>query len=109
MISPQKVEDSLTVVRYTDILMSAVYLGDLTSLVNVTDKAKWRINKDESEDFPYGDIEELTLKEIADQFATNKHQTITVIVDQPKDTDVYQYNNYGDGCWYSLGSLCGFC
>lgn len=106
-MSPQKVEDSLSVIRSDDVTMSGVYLGGLADLSNITDKIEWKMITDE-ENSTMGHIEKATLKEIADQFGGGGQNMITVIVDHPKDTEVYQYGNYGDS-WFSLGNLAGYC
>jgi hypothetical protein len=78
-----------------------VYTGGLTQLVNVTNCIDWH---EEFREDLFMEIGKITLKEIAKQLTVGnaKVPLITVIVNNPRDTDVYQYGNYNDN-----SSKCG--
>jgi hypothetical protein len=84
---------------------TAVYLGSVTDLVNVTDRLDWRHIPAEDE----GDtaMEVLSLDEIAEQMK-GSGVLITVIYERATGGVIYQYGNYCDGNWYKIGELAGY-
>ena len=106
-MTPEKIDDNETIIRFDSITTSAVYTGGLTQLVNVTNRIDWH---EEFREDLFMEIGTITLKEIAEQLTVGKAKAplITVIVNNPRGTDVYQYGNYNDNSWYRLGNLCGY-
>jgi hypothetical protein len=83
---------------------TAVYKGGMTNLENITDTLKWNADKS-AEEYIYIPYEYLTLKEISDQVG---ERMITVIVNGPLKTTIFQYGNYLDAGWVCLGEIMGY-
>ena len=83
---------------------TAVYLGGLSNLQKITQNVKW--HKDTEHEGEYGMlVEHSTLHEISEQF---KESMITVIVNGPMRTKVFQYGNYPGKGWIYLGNIQGY-
>ncbi len=100
----KKMDGTEEFARFHSVEQTAVYIGSMTDLVNVTNELKWRQDEEAS---AYGEtIEVLSLNEIAEQ-CHGKGGLITVIYERPTGGAVYQYGNYGD-VWYRIGDLMGY-
>lgn len=86
---------------------AAVYQGGLDRLVNITDEIAW--HKDSEHVADYGlEVEYLTLHEISEQAKTLfKYDLLTVIIDDPMKSKIFQWGNYGDK-WVFLGDVQGY-
>jgi len=90
--------------RFDGIDDTAVYLGGLSNLQKITQNVKW--HKDTEHEGEYGMVVEYsTLHEISEQF---KESMITVIVNGPMRTKVFQYGNYPGAGWIYLGNIQGY-
>ena len=90
--------------RFDGIDSSAVYYNGLDRLVNASDRITW--HKDSEHVMEYGqEIEYLELHEISEQI---KHGIITVIVNDPMRTKIFQYGNYPGEGWVLLGKIQGY-
>ncbi len=103
-MSDFEVAGSIEIVKFDGIDSSAVYLGGITRLKNVTDQLEWHV-----EESSETDVESLTLDEIyhqcRDKFGLS---IITVFVDSPLSGRIYQCNNYDNGLWVQYGELRGY-
>lgn len=96
--------DETVIVKFDGVDSSAVYSGGLSSLVNITNQLEW--HKDEENESMYGMVVEyLTLKEISEQIGSG---LITVMVDDPMRSKIYQFGNYFDDGWVFLGDVQGY-
>ena len=98
----ERVPGDTTITIMDTVGSAAVYIGSMACLQPV--KVKTRVVGE------CGDtaIEELTLKEIADQvLKEHGFHIITVITDGPLDGEIYEYGNYGD-YWIKKGEHMGY-
>lgn len=96
--------ETYEVTRFDGVTDTAVYLGGLSRLQNITEKIKW--NKDTENVSEYGMVVEYsTLHEISEQF---KESMLTVIVNDPMRAKIFQYGNYPGGGWVFLGGVQGY-
>ena len=100
----EKVEEDTPITIFDSVTCTGIYLGGLDELQNVTDLLPCQTEIHPALGF---EVRKTTLKEIANCFC-HHGDIITVFVDNPKDTIVYQYNNYSDNSWYILGELAGY-
>lgn len=100
----EKVDLETEICRFDSVSESAVYLGDIANLVNVSDKVKWH------KEFCDGlgmDIETATLGEIKEQLSWG--EIITVVINSPQDGEIYQWGNYPGENWFrKIGELAGY-
>lgn len=82
-----------------------VYVGGLDRLVRINNELEW--HKDTEHVAEYGmEVEYLELHEISEQIKTRG--LITVIVNSPMRSKVFQYGNYPDTGWVYLGEVQGY-
>lgn len=101
-------QDHLVCTRFDGVCVTSIYFGGFDSLHNITDSFDWRhvCNKESGYE-----ADQLTLQEITDQLKAkgiSEHCIITVFVDEPMHTAIYQYGNYPDGYWYKIGDGMGY-
>lgn len=92
------------VCRFDGVNATAVYLGTLPNLKNVTSQLKWRTEKPFEAEGIEDSYEVLTLDEIREQL---QREMITIIVNGPFSGVIVQYGNYGDS-WYEIGTTARF-
>lgn len=91
--------------RWDGVDSAAVYEGGLDRLVNITDSFTW--HKDTEHVPEYGmEVEYLTLHEISEQYSG--HNLLTVFINSPMRSKVFQYGNYTDAGWVFLGEIQGY-
>lgn len=81
-----------------------VFTGGLSDLKIADIKWKKEVNEI-SKIFCFDYIETITLKEIVNQLG--KKDLITIIINGPLESEIWQYGNYG-AIWVSLGSIQGY-
>lgn len=90
--------------RFDGVDSTAVYLGGLDRLENITSKVSWHV--DTEHEGEYGmKVEYTTLHEISEQFG---ERLLTVIVNSPMRAKVFQYGNYPGQGWIFLGEVQGY-
>lgn len=95
-----------TIARFDGVNSSAVYLGGVTRLKNVSEQLNWHEEKCEA---LYMVVEHLTLDEIYKQCREKFGLSIvTVFVDDPLKGVIYQCNNYENGKWVKYGETIGY-
>lgn len=80
---------------------AGVYLGYFGNFTNMIDQIPWQHETD-GEYFE----DRITLKEIYE--ALNTRELITVFQTNPKNTEIFQCNNYDIGKWFCLGKVYGY-
>ena len=96
----QQVDGKTIIYGWNIVTESAVYTGGITNLHKV--EPKWHTDDLEFK----GDMQWLTLDEIAEQFKDKEH-LITVFVNDPVEGHCFQYGNYGD-YWVYYGRMFGY-
>ena len=97
-----KVSEDLIIDMMDTVGSAAVYIGSMACLQPVKVKTRVVGECDGTA------IEELTLKEIADQvLKEHGFHIITVITDRPLEGEIYEYGNYGD-YWIMKGHHMGY-
>lgn len=100
----EKITEDYKLLQFDTVTEVTVYTGGLSNL----EKADLIWNKEYGE---YARIfcmeytETITLSEIVEQLGKDK--LITVIINGPQSSEIWQYGNYGDE-WYKLGEVCGY-
>lgn len=93
-----------TINRFDGITSAAIYYNGLDRLVNASDRVVW--HKDAEHIMEYGqEVEYLELHEISEQI---KHGLITVIINDPMRSKIFQWGNYPDQGWVFLGEVQGY-
>ena len=96
--------ENYEIVRFDGVDSATVYYNGLGNLVKASDRIRW--HKDTEHVMEYGmEIEYLELHEISEQI---KHGLITVIVNGPMRSKIFQWGNYKDGGWVFLGEVQGY-
>lgn len=97
--------ETFEVNRFDGVDSCAVYKGGLGRLVNVTNALKW--HRDTEHVGEYGmEIEYLELHEISEQM--EYRGLLTVFINSPMKSKVFQYGNYPDAGWVFLGNIQGY-
>ena len=96
--------ETFEVNRFDGVDSCAVYAGGLDRLVNITDELDWHTDKDHVAEYGM-EVEYLTLHEISEQL--QKKILLTVFINSPRRSKVFQYGNYGDS-WVFLGDIQGY-
>lgn len=94
------------IAQFDGVNSAAVYIGSMTDLVKVTEKLKWREDK-EIGALVYEPYLVLTLDEIAVQLGS-KYPLVTVIIEGPLSGAIFRYGNYDDDSWWQIGDLDGY-
>lgn len=110
----EAIDGDTEIVRFDGVSTATVYYGGLSYL----DRAclEWRKEEitapdDEASEVPVDEWELLTLNEIVEQSKANKDTAtnlITVIIENPRSGEIWQYGNYHDGKWYRIGNVYGY-
>ena len=91
--------------KFNGVDSCGVYMGGLDRLVQINNELDW--HKDTEHVAEYGmEVEYLELHEISEQIITRR--LITVIVNSPMRSKVFQYGNYPDAGWVYLGEVQGY-
>ena len=96
--------DNYEVSKFDGISSTSVYKGGFNNLVNITDQLKWHSDSEHVGEYD-AEIEFLQLHEISEQI---KHGLITVIVNDPLRTKIFQWGNYPDSGWVHMGDVQGY-
>ncbi len=96
--------ETYRVSKFDGVTETAVYLGGLTRLKPVTRKLKWKVDTEFEMDFGQK-YEDLTLHDISEQL--NAPGLITVFINDPMRSEVFQWGNYGNS-WVFLGEIQGY-
>lgn len=100
----EDIKTDIKLIRFDGNTEVTVYTGGLSNLKIADIKWKKEINEI-SKIFCFDYIETITLKEIVNQLG--KKEIITLIINGPFESEIWQYGNYGD-VWVSLGSIQGY-
>lgn len=93
----------------------AVYVGGLTTLVDISDRLKY--HEEQCEECGGDTVISISLQEIYEQVSKllsheyeGKRVTplITVVRARPIRTTIYQCGNHEEGCWEELGEVQGY-
>lgn len=102
-------DTSQIIYRFDGVSDTSVYINSFSDLENVSDKLNWH------KEFVYslGTLEKLTLQDIYTQIKelyTQKDRCpiITLFIEDPLKTEIYQCNNYEEGRWVCLGKIDGY-
>ena len=109
----KRVKGETEICRFDSVDVSAVYVGGLTELKDVTDKVNWRIEKCDGLGM---DLELVTLDELVGQLASEVEidgkktlvGMITVISHSPLSGVIYQWGNYPGEGWFQIGETAGY-
>lgn len=97
--------ETYEVSKFDGVDSCGVYVGGLNRLVQITNELEW--HKDTEHVAEYGmEVEYLELHEISEQIKTSS--LLTVIVNSPMRSKVFQYGNYPDAGWVYLGEVQGY-
>lgn len=100
----KKISSDVEICKFNGVGECTVYLGGLSNL----DKAElvWRVDEEYKEMYETEGYV-LTLKEIQEQLK-DKRRLITIIVNEPLHSEIWQYGNYNDDTWYCIAEGCGY-
>ena len=91
--------------KFNGVDSCGVYAGGLDKLVRINNELEW--HKDTEHVAEYGmEVEYLELHEISEQIKTKS--LLTVFVNSPMRSKVFQYGNYPDAGWVYLGDIQGY-
>ena len=91
--------------KFNGVDSCAVYAGGLDRLVHINNELEWHTDTEHIAEYGM-EVEYLELHEISEQIQTRG--LITVIVNSPMRSKIFQYGNYPDAGWVYLGEVQGY-